>query len=71
LRADIGKAATAHSFGARHISSGNLDVEPIAAAVGFIIGQRLIGTDRHSRAFRRIGRVNGRDVIPFSAVRII
>ncbi len=42
----IGKAPATHSLGARNIGGRNLHIEAIAATIGFVIGERLIGTDR-------------------------
>jgi len=38
----IGKTMAANCFGARNIGYGNLDIESIAAAIRFVITQRLI-----------------------------
>jgi len=62
LRFDIGKTAAAHSLSARNIGRGNLHVEAIAAPISFVVVERLIGTDRDARSFRRIAGAQSCDV---------
>src|SRR5207302_1852154 len=59
---DIGKTTAADGFSAWHVSRGNLYVETIAAPISFIVVERLIGTYRYARSFRRIAGAQRRDV---------
>ena len=58
----VPRATAADGFSAWHVSRGNLYVETIAAPISFIVVERLIGTYRYARSFRRIAGAQCRDV---------
>src|SRR5713226_2427436 len=66
LNFHIRETTTARRFSARHISGWNLHIETIAAAICFVVAQRLVRANRDARAFRRVAGAQRGDVLPFS-----